>query len=63
MEPLVSILIWLLVFGIIAGVIYWILTLIPLPEPFKKIVMVAFLLIVCLIALIKLLPMLGVGMP
>jgi len=47
----------------VAGIIYWILTLIPLPEPFKRIVMVIFLLIICLIALFKFLPMLGVAVP
>jgi hypothetical protein len=63
MEPLVSVLIWLLVFAVIAGIVYWIITLIPLPEPFKRIVMVVFLLIVCLIALLRLLPMLGMQLP
>lgn len=57
---MINILIWLMLFCIIAGVIYYILTLLPLPDPFKKIVMVCFLLIVLLVALAKLLPMLGV---
>jgi hypothetical protein len=60
---MVAVLIWLLVFLIIAGVIYYVLTLIPLPQPFKQAVMVIFLLIICLIALFKLLPLLGIAVP
>lgn len=60
---LINVLIWLLVFLVIAGVVYYILTLIPLPEPFKRIAMVVFLLIICLIALFKLLPLLGMQLP
>jgi len=60
---MIDILMWLLVFLIVAGVIYYVLTLIPLPDPFKRIALVIFLLIVCLIALFKLLPLLGVSVP
>lgn len=60
---MVAVLIWLLVFLIVAGVIYYILTIIPLPEPFKRIVMVVFMLIICLVALFKLLPLLGIAAP
>jgi len=60
---MINILIWLLVFLIVAGVIYYVLDLLPLPEPFKRIALVIFLLIVLLVALAKLLPMLGVSLP
>lgn len=58
---MINILIWLLLFMIVAGVVYYVLSLLPLPDPFKKIAMVIFLLIVLLVALAKLLPMMGVS--
>jgi hypothetical protein len=60
---LISLLVWVLVFALIAGIVYYILTLIPLPQPFKNIVMVCFLLIVLLVVLAKFLPMAGVEVP
>lgn len=59
---MVSILIWLLIFMIVAGVIYYVLTLLPIPEPFKNIVMILFILIILLIGLFKLMPLLGVSL-
>ena len=39
-------LISLLVAVIVIGLLYWLITLLPLPDPFKKIVVVIFILIV-----------------
>lgn len=50
-------LISLLITVIIIGLLYYIVTLLPLPAPFKTIALV----IVCLIAIIVLLDMLGGG--
>lgn len=44
----------LLVMVIVLGLIYWILSLLPIPEPFKQIVLVVF----CIICLVYLLGML-----
>jgi hypothetical protein len=44
-------LIELLVAVIVAGLIWWLLTMLPIPEPFKKIVLVLFILI-CIIWLL-----------
>lgn len=41
-------LIGLLVAVLIIGLIYWLITLIPLPDPFKTIVLVIFIIIVIL---------------
>jgi hypothetical protein len=49
---MIDLLIGVMVFAIVAGFGYWILTLIPLPEPFKKIAIVAFLLICFLILIV-----------
>jgi len=41
----------LIIFAVVAGLIYWLLTLLPIPEPFKNVVMVAFILI-CIVWLL-----------
>lgn len=53
--PLVNLLIWLLVFCIICALIFYIVQLIPLQEPWKRIITV----IVCLILLLVLIQQLG----
>lgn len=58
---MIEILVWVLIFAIIAGVVYYVLTLMPIPDPFKRIILIVFLLIILLIMLAKLLPMLGVS--
>ena len=44
-------LISLLVFALVAGLIYWLLTMLPIPEPFKKFVLVVFI-VICIIWLL-----------
>lgn len=48
---MISLLITLIIFCIVAGLIYWLLTMLPLPDPFKTIIMVAFILILILVLL------------
>jgi hypothetical protein len=36
---------------VIAGLIYWLLTLLPIPQPFKQVVMVIFV-VICIIWLL-----------
>lgn len=57
---MISLLITLLFFALVAGVVWYILTLIPLPPPFGTIVQLVFLLICVLILLSFLLPFAGV---
>ena len=54
-----DLLISLLIFCIVFGLIYWIVTLIPLPDPFKTIAMVILLLIGVLVLIGYLLPLTG----
>ena len=54
MGILISLLIWLLILGLI----YWIITLIPLPPPFRTVALVFA--VICIIALIELFG--GVGL-
>lgn len=48
---LISLLIWFLILAIVCGIIYWILQLLPLPAPWKNIVLAVFMLIVLLVVL------------
>ena len=41
----------LLVFVIVAGLIYYLLTLLPLPDPFKKIALILFI-VLCILWLV-----------
>jgi len=45
----------LLIAVIVAGLIYWLLTLLPIPAPFKNVVLVIFI-IICVIWLLGWLP-------
>ena len=56
---MISILISLLVMCLIFGVIWWILTLIPLPGPFLQIARVIVAVIFLIILIYMLLPMAG----
>ena len=53
---LVHLLVWLIVFCLIAGLVFYVVQLLPLPAPFKTIIVIA----VCLLLLLVLLNMLGV---
>lgn len=48
---MISLLVTLIVFCIVAGLVYWLLTMLPLPDPFKTIIIVAFILILILVLL------------
>lgn len=56
---LISLLITLLIFALVAGVIWYIINLILLPEPFGLIVRVVFMLICVLVLISFLLPFAG----
>lgn len=60
---MVDLLITLLIFLIIAGLIWYVLSIIPLPEPFGRAARVVFLVIICLILVIWLLNFLPGGGP
>jgi hypothetical protein len=52
---MIEFLIQLIILCIIFGLIYYLVTLLPLPEPFKKIATIAVLLVFILILLVSLL--------
>jgi hypothetical protein len=57
---LVNLLIWLLVLGIVVGLVFWVLETIPVPQPLNKIIRVAAVVIVVLIVILLLLQLAGV---
>jgi len=62
MEPLLGLLIWILIFALIAGLAFWITTLLPLPPPWKQVVQAVIGVILLIILILKLLPMASAGM-
>lgn len=65
---LVSFLVWLLILAVVFGVVFWLLGMIPLPEPLRNLAIGALALILLLILLGALfgqvpLPPLRVGQP
>ena len=56
---MLSLLITILVMCIIFGLIWWVVSVIPLPQPFAKIAQVAIVVIFCIWLIYLLLPMAG----
>ena len=56
---MISLLIYLLVLCLVFGVVYYIITLIPLPAPFRQIALIVLALIFLLVLLSWLLPFIG----
>ena len=48
---MIDMLIYLIVLCIVGGLIYYLITMLPLPDPFKRIIMIAMILIFILILL------------
>jgi hypothetical protein len=59
---MIGLLIDLLVFALIAGIVWWVLQQIPLPPPIRMVVIVVFALIAILV-LVSFLPGVGGGFP
>jgi hypothetical protein len=55
----ISLLIYLLIICLVFGIVYYIITLIPLPPPFRQIALVVMALIFLLVLLSWLLPFVG----
>jgi hypothetical protein len=58
-----SLLITILIMCLIFGVIWWVITLIPLPAPFAQVARVVIALIFCIWLIYLLLPFAGVHYP
>jgi len=57
---MISVLVTILVLCLIAGLIWWILTLIPLPPPFAQVARMIVAVIFLIIVIYELLPLAGV---
>lgn len=58
---MIALLVYLAVFAIIAIVIWWVLTQIPLPDPLKKILMIVLVVIGAILLIGVLLNVIGQG--
>lgn len=50
---MISTLIYLLIVCIIVGLLWWVITLIPMPEPIRRVVTVIFVVIVVLVLIFQ----------
>ena len=60
-ETLISVVIYLVIAGLIWWAVSTILGVVPLPEPIKTVINVVMIVILCLIVIYALLPLLHVG--
>lgn len=58
---MVNVLVMILVVCVVLGLIYWVIGMLPLPEPFKQIVQVCTVVIGVLIVVLMLLALIGIG--
>jgi hypothetical protein len=61
MLPLLIHVVIVLVVLVVLGLIYWLVMMLPIPDPFKKIVQFIFIIIAVLYCLSLLLPLAGMG--
>lgn len=59
---MIGLLINLIIWGIVLGLIYWLVMLLPIPDPFKRFIQVAFILI-CILVLLGAVGFLGPAWP
>ena len=59
-EPLIGLLITLIVIGIVAAIIVWLIDMLPIDGRLKQVVRVLVMLVAVLIILMRALPLLGV---
>jgi hypothetical protein len=58
---IVGLLIYLIVIGVVIALVYYITTAIPIPEPLGNIIRVVAMVVGCLIIILLLLQLVGVG--
>ena len=60
---MIGALIHLIIVALILGLVYWVATMLPIPEPFKQIVVVVVLVVALIILLLLLLQLAGISAP
>jgi hypothetical protein len=58
---LINLIVYLLIVGILLALVYWVIDVIPLPEPINRIAKVVIVVISAMIVILLLLQLLGVG--
>jgi hypothetical protein len=58
---MIGILIWLLIVGVIIGLVYYVADALPIPQPMNKIIKVAAMVVGCIIVIMMLMQLAGVG--
>jgi hypothetical protein len=61
-SELIHLIVWIAVLAIVAVAVWWILSQVPLPDPIRKIVIIAVVAIVAVLAIILLLQVGGGGL-
>lgn len=53
MIELLVLLVWVIIFCVVGGILYWLTTLLPLPAPFPTIIRVAVI-VICILLMLEL---------
>lgn len=61
MTGLIAILIWLIILGVVIGLVYFIVDTLPVPDPLGRIIKVVAVVIACIFVILVLLQVAGVG--
>ena len=58
---MISILVWLLILMVVVGLVYYVADALPVPQPLNRFVKIAVMVIACVVLIILLLQLAGVG--
>jgi glucan phosphoethanolaminetransferase (alkaline phosphatase superfamily) len=58
---LINLIVWLLIVGILVALVYWVVDVIPIPQPINRIIKVVLIVLVCLVVILMLLNLIGVS--
>jgi len=58
---LITLLIYLIIVGVIIGLVYYIVDALPIPDPLGRIIKIVVMVIGCLIVILTLLQLVGIG--
>ena len=58
---LINLIVYLLILGILIGIVMWVVDAIPLPEPINRMVKIAVVVLAAIVVIMLLLSLIGVG--
>ena len=59
--PIINLIIWLLIVGILLALVYYVLDAIPIPQPFNRIIRIVIVVVFVLVVVLLLLQLIGGG--